>query len=140
MRRWFEFGATDPFTGKPDWAYSSNTTKRRGETESEKPPIFISMPHKATLFAVLQGTSLKGYDDFSLFVAEIRNGGSTASPAGDCTAEHVVNGANPFGWRVAALRTGGIWSMILGGFPQPGGGFTPPLFTFSLEPPDADGS
>jgi hypothetical protein len=139
MRRWMEFGGVDTFSTKPQWQLSSNTTRSRKEFAGDFPPVFISMPYKADLLRILQGTSLYGYEDFSLFVAEIRSGGSMDAPAADCTAEHVSPGANPYGWRVGALWTGGIWAMILGGFPQPAGGVTPPLFTFNSEPPSENG-
>lgn len=138
MRRWFEFGFDGNYA-KPHWEATSNTTKRPDQEQSDLPPIFVSMPYKETLLEIFQGTSLKDFDDFSDFIARIKSGGSTAAPAADCTAEHVVNGTNTYGWRIEQLFLGGIWQQILGGFPKPGGGFTPPLFTFNQEPPSENG-
>jgi hypothetical protein len=138
VRRWFEFG-WDGNLAKPVWVATSNTTKRPDQERSEYGPIFVSMPYKATMLEILQGTSLKDFDDFSNFIAQIVSGGSTDAPAADCTAEHVVNGANTYGWRVNQLFTGGIWQQIFGGFPKPGGGFTPPIISLNNEPPSKNG-
>jgi hypothetical protein len=103
------------------------------------PPIFISMPYKDDLLAILQGCSLADLDQFSVFPALIRNGGSNDPPHSSCTAEHVVNGTNTYGWRVAQFYTAGFWQMLIGGFPKPGGGFTPAMLATNLEPPSENG-
>jgi hypothetical protein len=138
MRRWFEFGWDGNFAA-PEFQYRSNTKQiRRGEA-GDLPPIFISMPYKQTLLEILQGTSLHDVEPFSCFPALIRYGGSTASPDPGCSAEHVVNGANTYGWRIDSFYTGGFWQMLIGGFPKPGGGFTPNILQQSLEPPSENG-
>lgn len=103
------------------------------------PPIFISMPYKEELLEILQGTTLHDVEPFSVFPALIRSGGSTDAPAGICTAEHVVSGANTYGWKIDGFYTGGFWQFLLGGFPKPGGGYTPPMLTTNLEPPSENG-
>jgi len=140
MRRWFEFGWDENFAA-PKFVLNSNRKKSgpRPQGEGDLPAVFISMPFKDDLLEILQGCSLSGVEPFSFFLAQIRNGGSTDGPASDCTAEHVVNGANANGWRVVSFYTGGIWQHLIGGFPKSGGGFTPPILAMNAEPPSENG-
>jgi hypothetical protein len=138
VRRWFEFGWNQD-SAAPKFEYRSNTRQIRREAAGDLPPVFISMPTKSVLLEVLQSCSLHDVEPFSFFPAIIRNGGSTDAPDAGCTAEHVVNGANPLGWRVALFFTGGFWQMLIGGFPKPSGGFSSQLFTINQEPPSENG-
>jgi hypothetical protein len=132
-----EFGYDGNFA-TPKFELNSNRKKSgpRPQGTGDLPPIFLSMPFKADLLNVLQGTSLADFPNFSDFTARIVSGGSTDAPLAGCTAEHVVAGANtPYGWRVQSFFTGGYWQMLIGGFPKPGGGFSSPLLSVNFEPP-----
>lgn len=133
-----EFGWDQNFAA-PEFQLRSNTAQiNRGEAGA-LPPIFISLPYKQTMLEILQGVSLHDVEPYSFFPATLRSGGSTSSPDPACGAEHVVSGANTYGWYVDALFTGGFWQMLVGGFPKPGGGFTPNLLQQYLEPPSENG-
>lgn len=144
MRRWFEFG-WDQNTTTPTFFPTSNQSHQKGQEASNYPPIFISMPYKDQLFEILNGVSLVGYQAFDYVIFTATSGGSTAAPltnanAGDsCTAEHVVSGTNPYGWRIQFTYTGGFLPMLIGGFPKPDSTFTPNLLQQNFAPPSDNG-
>ncbi len=138
MRRWFEFGWNEDLAN-PKFEYRSNTRQTRRGEAGDLPAVFVSLPFKQEMLEILQGTSLVDLDPYSNFTAQIKNGGSTDAPAADCTAEHVVSGPNTLGWRVFALYTAGYWQNLIGGFPKPLGGFTPPVIRIASEPPSENG-
>jgi hypothetical protein len=145
MRRWMEFGWDGDFAN-PKFELNSNRLKRgpRPQGIGDLPPIWLSMPYKETLLNILQGTSLKDFPQFSSFTARITSGGSTDAPLTDaaahesCTAEHVVNGSNTYGWRIDQFFTGGFWQMLIGGFPMPGGGFTSQMLNINVDGPPSE--
>jgi len=138
MRRWFEFGndSGNPVGGK--WSMESNRNSRR--EHGNFPPGFVSMPHKADLFSVLNASS-SGAANVAFFF--YKAGDQGADPAVDCTALHVPrNYVLTSGSNVAITANSQLWV----GFPifdengDFSGSYSSPVLQFSLEPPDEDGA